>query len=58
VRIRETVPWLNEERRLAFSTVQAVMENLYRKGWRGQEAGEDAERRDLTVAYLAMRESC
>ena len=33
VRVREVSEQLNRDRRLAFNTVQTVMENLYRKGW-------------------------
>jgi predicted transcriptional regulator len=36
VRIREVSDRLNRERRLAFNTVQTVMENLYHKGWLGR----------------------
>ena len=33
VRVREVSEQLNQNRPLAFNTVQTVMENLYRKGW-------------------------
>jgi predicted transcriptional regulator len=33
VRVREVSEQLNQDRPLAFNTVQTVMENLYRKGW-------------------------
>ena len=33
VRVREVSDQLNRDRRLAFNTVQTVMEILYRKGW-------------------------
>jgi predicted transcriptional regulator len=33
VRVREVSDRLNQDRPLAFNTVQTVMENLYRKGW-------------------------
>ena len=33
VRVREVSDQLNQERTLAFNTVQTVMENLYHKGW-------------------------
>ena len=33
VRVREVSDRLNQERPLAFNTVQTVMENLFRKGW-------------------------
>jgi predicted transcriptional regulator len=37
VRVREVSDQLNRDRRLAFNTVQTVMENLYRKGWLARE---------------------
>ena len=33
VRVREVSDQLNQDRPLAFNTVQTVMENLYHKGW-------------------------
>ena len=33
VRVREVSDRLNQDRPLAFNTVQTVMENLYHKGW-------------------------
>lgn len=36
VRVREVCDRLNQDRALAFNTVQTVMENLYRKGWLGR----------------------
>jgi predicted transcriptional regulator len=33
VRVREVSDQLNQERPLAFNTVQTVMENLFHKGW-------------------------
>lgn len=33
LRVREVASQLNRDRPLAFTTVQTVMENLYRKGW-------------------------
>jgi predicted transcriptional regulator len=33
VRVREVADELNQNRPLAFNTVQTVMENLFRKGW-------------------------
>ena len=33
MRVREVSERLNQDRPLAFNTVQTVMENLYRKGW-------------------------
>jgi predicted transcriptional regulator len=36
VRVREVSEQLNQDRPLAFNTVQTVMENLYRKGWLGR----------------------
>src|ERR1035441_9150026 len=36
VRVREVRDRLNQDRALAFNTVQTVMENLYRKGWLGR----------------------
>lgn len=33
VRVREVSNQLNQERALAFNTVQTVMENLFHKGW-------------------------
>ncbi len=33
VRVREVSDRLNQERPLAFNTVQTVMENLFHKGW-------------------------
>lgn len=36
VRVREVSERLNQDRPLAFNTVQTVMEILYRKGWLGR----------------------
>jgi predicted transcriptional regulator len=36
VRVRDVSEQLNRDRRLAFNTVQTVMENLYYKGWLGR----------------------
>ena len=37
VRVRDVSDQLNRDRRLAFNTVQTVMENLYHKGWLARE---------------------
>jgi predicted transcriptional regulator len=37
VRVREVSEQLNQNRPLAFNTVQTVMENLYHKGWLGRQ---------------------
>ena len=36
VRVRQVCDQLNQDRPLAFNTVQTVMEILYRKGWLGR----------------------
>ena len=37
LRVREVADELNQNRPLAFNTVQTVMENLFRKGWLDRE---------------------
>jgi predicted transcriptional regulator len=37
VRVREVADALNRQRRLAYTTVQTVMDVLYRKGWLARE---------------------
>lgn len=58
VRVREVSDQLNEERPLAFNTVQTVMENLFHKGWLTRRKNgraywyEAARSRDDYVAKL------
>ena len=58
VRVREVSDQLNQERALAFNTVQTVMENLYRKGWLSRNKNgraywyEPVRSRDDYVAQL------
>jgi predicted transcriptional regulator len=39
LRVREVADELNQNRPLAFNTVQTVMENLFRKGWLNRQKG-------------------
>jgi predicted transcriptional regulator len=58
VRVREVSDRLNQERPLAFNTVQTVMENLFHKGWLTRHKNgraywyEAARSRDDYVAQL------
>ena len=44
LRVREVADELNQNRPLAFNTVQTVMENLFRKGWLDREKSGRAYR--------------
>src|ERR1700730_13351177 len=48
VLVREVVDALRDERRLAYTTVMTVMENLYRKGWLRRERDGRAWRYEPT----------
>jgi predicted transcriptional regulator len=48
VRVREVSEQLNQNRPLAFNTVQTVMENLYHKGWLGRQKEGRAYRYEPT----------
>ena len=49
LRVREVADELNQNRPLAFNTVQTVMENLFRKGWL------DREKSGRTYWYVTVR---
>jgi predicted transcriptional regulator len=44
LRVREVADVLNQNRPLAFNTVQTVMENLFRKGWLNRQKSGRAYR--------------
>jgi len=48
VRVRQVCDQLNQDRPLAFNTVQTVMEILYRKGWLGRRKDGRAYRYEPT----------
>lgn len=48
--VRQVLTELRQDRGIAYTTVQTVMENLYRKGWLGKETGGRAHRYAVTAS--------
>ncbi|MEJ2854247.1 MULTISPECIES: BlaI/MecI/CopY family transcriptional regulator [unclassified Saccharothrix] len=61
VKVREVLDELNKDRRLAYTTVMTVLDNLHRKGWVDRERDGKAFRYEAAVsrteaAAKALRE--